>query len=310
MDEPWQLALARFLVKNLWAQSITNAETPIVAPTSRTLSLDIASKTDPGVLRSVNEDSIGSVDSLGLLVLADGMGGYQSGEVASRLTTQVVIEGLSDALGKMAPHDNDVATVLRNVVKRANRAIFMEGERRTLHARDSQWQVMGSTLALLVLRNGQVTVAHVGDSRIYRLRGGTLELMTHDHSLLQEQIDGGVLSAEAAATSHNRHLVTRGLGLQADVDISTDGWAAEPGDIYLLCSDGLNDMVDNADIELVLNSLSANLPLAASQLVMIANDHGGEDNISVIVAKVVAGRYSTGRSRGLLARLWRRLFHG
>lgn len=250
------------------------------------LSLEIAAKTDPGVLRSLNEDSIATADELGLLVLSDGMGGYQSGDVASSITTQVVIEGLTQDLKNMAAHDNDVATVIRNVVKRANRAIFTEGERRAERTPGSQGQAMGSTLALLLLRNNHVTLAHVGDSRIYRLRAGKLELMTHDHSLLQEQIDQGVISVEAAATSHNRHLVTRGLGLQAEVEVSTDGWAAELGDLYLLCSDGLNDMVDNADIERVLTSLQANLPLTASQLVMIANDHGGEDNISVILARV------------------------
>ncbi|HEY9100039.1 MAG TPA: protein phosphatase 2C domain-containing protein [Thiobacillus sp.] len=250
------------------------------------LSLEIASKTDPGALRSLNEDSIAIAHDLGLLVLSDGMGGYQSGDVASNITTQVILEGLSQGLKTINAHDNDVAPVIENVVKRANRAIFMEGERRTQTAQNSQEQAMGSTLALLLFRNNRINMAHVGDSRIYRLRAGKLELLTHDHSLLQEQIDRGVLSAEAAANSHNRHLVTRGLGLQAEVEVTQDGGEAKMGDIYLLCSDGLNDMVDNADIERVLNLLQANLPLAASQLVMIANDHGGEDNISVILAKV------------------------
>lgn len=277
----------------------------MTTPTPR-LTLEIAAQTDPGVLRSLNEDSIATADELGLLVLSDGMGGYQSGDVASSITTQVMIEGLTQDLKEMTAHDNDVAAVIRNVVKRANRAIFKEGERRTEHTPGSQGQAMGSTLALLLLRNNRVTLAHVGDSRIYRLRGGKLELMTHDHSLLQEQIDLGILSVDAAATSHNRHLVTRGLGLQAEVEVATDGWAAELGDLYLLCSDGLNDMVDNTDIELVLNSLQANLPLAASQLVMIANDHGGEDNISVILAKVVPARSPATKKPGFFAWLFGR----
>jgi protein phosphatase len=171
------------------------------------------------------------------------------------------------------------------IIKRANKAIYLEGQQRAQRfstPRIRPWV----QLALLLFRNNQVTMAHVGDSRIYRLRANRLELMTHDHSLLQAQIDQGILSAEAAATSHNRHLVTRGLGLQPEVEVALDVREALPGDIYLVCSDGLNDMVDNTDIELVLNSLQANLPLAASQLVMIANDNGGEDNISVILAKV------------------------
>ena len=246
--------------------------------------LEIAARTDPGVLRTLNEDSIATVDDLGLLVLSDGMGGYQSGDVASSLTTQVIVEGLTRELQKR-DKGADVAGVVEDVVKRANRAIYLEGQRRAESA-PGQPQVMGSTLALVLFRDNWVTLAHVGDSRIYRLRANQLELLTHDHSLLQEQIDLGMLSVAAASTSHNRHLVTRGLGLEPEVEVALDEYEALPGDIYLVCSDGLNDMVDNDDIELVLNSLQANLPLAASQLVMIANDNGGEDNVSVILARV------------------------
>lgn len=253
------------------------------------LSLEIAAATDPGVLRSVNEDSIATVNDPGLLVLSDGMGGYQAGDVASALTTQIIVKGLTRELrGK--PQSSNIASVVENVVKRANRAIYLEGQHRAQRTQNVHDRAMGATLALLLFRDNWATMAHVGDSRIYRLRDSRLELMTHDHSLLQEQIDVGILSAGAAATSHNRHLVTRGLGLQADVEVAMDEHEVLPGDIYLLCSDGLNDMVDNADIELVLNSLHANLPLAASQLVMIANDNGGEDNISVILAKITSAK--------------------
>jgi serine/threonine protein phosphatase PrpC len=256
---------------------------------STKLSLEIAAKTDPGLLRNLNEDSIATVNDLGLLVLSDGMGGYQAGDVASSLATRIIVKGLTQELqGK--PASSDIASVVENVVKTANKAIYLEGQHRAQQEKNAQDQAMGSTLALLLFRDNWATMAHVGDSRIYRLREGRLELMTHDHSLLQEQIDLGILSAEAATTSHNRHLVTRGLGLQPDVEVAMDEHEALPGDIYLVCSDGLNDMVDNADIELVLNSLHANLPLAASQLVMIANDNGGEDNISVILAKTTSTR--------------------
>ncbi|MDP1682079.1 MAG: SpoIIE family protein phosphatase, partial [Burkholderiales bacterium] len=136
----------------------------------------------------------------------------------------------------------------------------------------------------------------------YRLRDKQLELLTHDHSLLQEQIDQGILSTEAAAMSHNRHLVTRGLGLESEVEVSLSECEAQPGDLFLLCSDGLNDMVDNADIQLVLNSLQSNLPLAASQLVMIANDNGGEDNVSVILART--GKQPIAKKPGFFARLF------
>lgn len=270
------------------------------------LTLDIAAQTDPGILRTLNEDSVATVPELGLLVLSDGMGGYQSGNVASDLTTKVIVEGLTQGLKDKLNQANSAASVIENVVKRANRAIFLEGERRAATIQGSQKQAMGATLALLLFQNNHVTMAHVGDSRIYRLRERHLELMTHDHSLLQEQIDQGVLSAESAATSHNRHLVTRGLGLQAEVEVTLGEFDALPGDIYLLCSDGLNDMVDNADIELVLNSLQANVPLAASQLIMIANDNGGEDNVSVIVAKASTQAAPRTQKKGFFAWLFGR----
>lgn len=275
------------MVREFVGADYNKQETIVLTKTafSTSLSLEIATKTDPGLLRNLNEDSIATVDDLGLLVLSDGMGGYQSGDVASGLTTQVIVEGLSQELRK-PDNISDVAAVVEKVAKMANKAIYLEGQHRAQRVRNGQDQSMGSTLALLLFRDNWVTMAHVGDSRIYRLRENRLELMTHDHSLLQEQIDLGILSADAAATSHNRHLVTRGLGLLPDVEVALDEYETLPGDIYLVCSDGLNDMVDNADIELVLNSLHTNLPLAASQLVMIANDNGGEDNISVILAKV------------------------
>lgn len=266
---------------------ITNPEEGTVAVPAAisTTSLEIAAETDVGLIRNLNEDSIATVGKLGLLVLADGMGGYKAGNVASELATRSIVEVVAGRLKENA--GDSIADLMRMAIKAANRMVFQESRRLAQHAAIvGQEQIMGSTVALLLLRDDIVTIAHVGDSRVYRLRNGRLELMTHDHSLLQEQIDLGMLSAKDAETSHNRHLVTRGLGLRDDVDATVSECVARIGDIYLLCSDGLNDMVDDTDIELALNSLQANLPLAAKQLVMIANDNGGEDNISVILAKI------------------------
>jgi protein phosphatase len=298
--------LGQFLVREFLKTKYNNLETILLTNTasSTSLSLEIAALTDPGLLRTLNEDSIATVDDLGLLVLADGMGGYQSGDAASSLATQIVVGELTQALQDKTKNGHDVAAAIEYVVNTANKAIYLEGRQRAHRVHSSgQDQTMGSTLALLLLRNNQVTMAHVGDSRIYRLRANRLELMTHDHSLLQEQIDLGVLSAEAAASSHNRHLVTRGLGLGPEVEVTLDTREALPGDLYLVCSDGLNDMVDNEDIELALNSLQANLPLAASQLIMIANDNGGQDNISVILAKVRSQTTPAAKKKGFFARL-------
>jgi protein phosphatase len=273
----------------------------VSAVASSTSSLEIAAKTDPGMLRSLNEDSIAVDSELGLLVLADGMGGYTSGDVASNLVTRTIANEVTRGLRDNP--DCHVAALVRRAVKIANGAVFLEGVKRAQRANVKQDHAIGSTVALLLFRDDRVTISHVGDSRVYRLRDHRLELMTHDHSLLQEQMDLGILSAEHAGTSHNRHLVTRGLGLQPTVAATVAESTALPGDVFLVCSDGLNDMVDNADIELVLNSLQANLPLAASQLVMIANDNGGDDNISVILAKVIPHSASAARKRRFFARI-------
>ncbi len=267
------------------------------------LQLEIAAETDVGLIRNLNEDSIATDARLGLLVLADGMGGYKAGNVASELATRSIAEVVSDGLKKNP--GGDAAALIRQAVKAANRLVFDESQQLTQRAA-GQEQVMGSTLALLLLHGDRISIAHVGDSRVYRLRRGRLELMTHDHSILQEQIDLGMVSARDAETSHNRHLVTRGLGLKNEVEISMSEGAAQSGDIYLLCSDGLNDMVEDADIELVLDSLQANLPLAARQLVMIANDNGGEDNISVILARVRPQPTASGSIGAFFARLFGR----
>jgi protein phosphatase len=131
-----------------------------------------------------------------------------------------------------------------------------------------------------------MSVGHIGDSRLYRLRGETLEQITRDHSLLQEQIDSGLITREQARHSQNKNLVTRAVGIDPQVEAEVHTYGVEQGDIYLLCSDGLSDMVSDEDIQRTLNSLSANLDLAARQLVQQANDNGGRDNVSVILVRV------------------------
>lgn len=271
--------------------------------TAKPLTLEIAAETDVGVIRNLNEDSIATNGKLGLLVLADGMGGYKSGNVASGLATRSIMEVMEGGLKQNA--FGDARTLLRQAITAANQLIFTESSKLSQGDAGKE-QIMGSTVALLHLHDGRVTLAHVGDSRIYRLRNGRLELLTHDHSIVQEQIDLGMVSARDAETSHNRHLVTRGLGLKEDVEVSLADSETRAGDIFLLCSDGLNDMVEDADIELVLDSLQANLPLAARQLVMIANDNGGEDNISVILAKVIPQPAAYGAIGAFFSRLFGR----
>jgi protein phosphatase len=263
--------------------------------------LEIFSQTDPGMVRSHNEDSVACEPACGLVVLADGMGGYNAGEVASGIAVSVVVTEVGHRLLNSSPVDRVEnggeelgVSLLRDNIQKANASIF--------HAAQSQPQYagMGTTIVSGLFYDNRVAVGHVGDSRMYRLRGEVLETITHDHSLLQEQLDSGMISIEDARMSKNKNLVTRAVGIDADVDSEIHVHDVLVGDIYLLCSDGLNDMVEDDDIQSTLHALQNNLPLAASQLIQMANDNGGRDNISVILVKV-KGKFSV--PRGWLAKL-------
>ncbi len=259
----------------------------LAANMSLSTALEIVKATHTGMVRSHNEDSIATDAEIGLAILADGMGGYNAGEVASGIATALISSETREALVRVAPHEMDAATgtlvankLLGDIVAKANTSIF--------HAASSQPQYsgMGTTLVVALFCNNQLTVAHIGDSRCYRHRGGKLEPVTRDHSLLQEQIDSGLITKEAARRSQNKNLVTRALGIEPTVDTEVHTYPVQEGDIYLICSDGLNDMVEDEDIEMTLGALGANLQLAAEQLVQMANDNGGRDNVSVVLIKV------------------------
>ncbi len=245
--------------------------------------LTIASLSDAGLVRNFNEDSVAVDEDLGLVVLADGMGGYKAGDVAAGMATMIVANELKSQLGggKGAPNGTPVSTdVVRAAVNRANQAIHHAARNR------AQFQGMGATVVLALFHDDMVTIAHAGDSRAYRLRNDRLERLTVDHSLLQEQLEMGLISAEDARVSHNRNLVTRALGVNQNIAVDVKQERALPGDVYLLCSDGLNDMVDDADIELAMVALRENIPLLVKQLVIMANDNGGHDNVSVAAIRV------------------------
>jgi PPM family protein phosphatase len=243
--------------------------------------------TDNGKVRSHNEDSVLVSPALGLAVLADGMGGYNAGEVASGMATSLIGEGLTKAFAERSPGDKVAAggywaqEAIIQEVRHANEAVYNAAQSQP------QYAGMGTTLVMALFYGDTMTAAHLGDSRLYRLRGGEFSQVTRDHSLLQEQIDSGMITASEAKLSGNRNLVTRALGVDPDVLPEICDHAIETGDLYLFCSDGLNDMVDDADLALTLQSLSANLQLCATQLVTMANDNGGRDNVSVILARVL-----------------------
>jgi protein phosphatase len=238
--------------------------------------LTTAIATHPGRIRTFNDDSLATDGSLGALVLADGMGGHNAGDVAARMATELVLEHLaSHANPRGAPSDR-----IRNAVSHANSAIVRAAQS------DASRNDMGTTVVVALFGDARVTIGHVGDSRVYRLRGGRLKLLTRDHSVLQQQVETGLVDRDGARVSRNRSLVTRALGTDPNETADIVEGDASPEDIFLLCSDGLNDMVDDADIELALAELGCDLELAAATLVEMANDNGGQDNISVLLARV------------------------
>ncbi len=252
--------------------------------------LDVASLSHPGMVRTHNEDSIFVDAAAGLAVLADGMGGYNAGEVASGIAVNVISSGLVPELRSERELSKvDVATglthaamLLQQQIAAANKGIYEAAQARP------ECAGMGTTLVAAVVCGTRISIGHIGDSRCYRLRGERFEQLTHDHSLLQEQIDSGVLTPEQAKYSLNKNLVTRALGIEAIVPADIAEYRIEADDIYLLCSDGLTDMVDPEAVHAVVTERRANLGDAATRLIELANQNGGRDNISVILVRVPA----------------------
>ncbi|MBT6903845.1 MAG: Stp1/IreP family PP2C-type Ser/Thr phosphatase [Gemmatimonadetes bacterium] len=259
--------------------------------------VEVTGLSDVGRKRSHNEDSIGSDTAIGLTVLADGMGGYKAGEVASAMAVNGIMEVVRDGLRGLKHGDVDEETgytreslLVKSAVLQANHEIHSTAESQP------QCQGMGTTLVAAMFYDDRLTIAHVGDSRMYRARAGGFEQITVDHSLLQELVDKGFYTPEEAKQSLNKNLVTRAMGIESTVVPDVQEEAALPGDIYLLCSDGLTDLVEDEEIRLTVEKYSDNLDNVASALVKIANEYGGKDNISVILARVLKPYPSSKRS--------------
>ena len=241
--------------------------------------------THPGRVRTNNEDAIAEDPQLGLLVLADGMGGYKAGEIASGMTVASVLETVRKQLPSLRVDDSDDdhsphALLLREALETAHTSVY--------HVSRSQKQCegMGTTAVVLLFRDDCIAVASVGDSRLYRLRDREIQQITRDHSLVQELIDRGFYTAEEAETKVARNIVPRALGIEPEIQVDLIEEPAEVGDIYLMCSDGLSDLVRPEAIRLTLLQFADNLENAAAELVRQANIAGGKDNVSVVVARV------------------------
>ena len=245
------------------------------------LTYRLSSAVDPGRLRTNNEDAVVLDAAWGLAVLADGMGGYKAGEVASSMATHLVHGELRRWLAEDGAGTSD--TLLRRAMERAvddaNRQIFNAANL------NPDYQGMGTTLVCAAFRESSVMIGHVGDSRAYRMRQGRLVRLTRDHSLLQEQIDAGLITQEEASVSTMKNLVTRAVGVEDTVLLETHVHALESGDKVLMCSDGLSDMVPEPALEQMLRSDAPPQDLCR-ELVVAANDAGGRDNISVVVVCV------------------------
>ncbi len=256
------------------------------------MDFEFFSQTDTGRVRTNNEDSIALDPSCGVAVLADGMGGYAAGEVASGMACDFIRSELSRWLheASISANDGDVKRAMDICVDNANHAIFGAANSNPMYAG------MGTTLVLGVFRPGRLLLGHIGDSRAYRLRDGALQQITKDHSLLQEQIDAGILTPEQAQYAANKNLVTRALGVEDLVLMETHLHEVQSGDIYLMCSDGLSDMLRDQQIADVMAAHNTSLEEMGAALVAAANDAGGRDNIAVVLARAQGEAEPTPRS--------------
>jgi PPM family protein phosphatase len=243
--------------------------------------------TDVGKVRDHNEDTIGAQPDIGLWVLADGMGGYNAGEVASGIAVKTILDMVTEACKREKRADIESSTgymrqtiVLRDAIHRANKVINQTAQSQP------QCEGMGTTLVASLFYDNRVSIAHVGDSRMYRLRGNRFEQITMDHSLLQELVDRGFYSQEEAQRSTNRNYVTRALGVEANVEVEVQEIEVQKGDYFLMCSDGLPDMVEDEDIHLTISTFANDVRTVGEQLIKLTNDNGGRDNVSVILVRV------------------------
>ncbi|NUQ34437.1 MAG: Stp1/IreP family PP2C-type Ser/Thr phosphatase [Planctomycetaceae bacterium] len=241
----------------------------------------IAGKSDVGLQRANNEDALAILDGGNVCVVADGMGGHLGGEVASSMVTDAIrVEFLNSAGTITDP--KEIARRLVSVIEEANAEIHARGNR------DAKLRNMGTTVVAAVFQGSSIIYASVGDSRIYRLRNGKLEQLTEDHSWVGELRKRNLISNEDARNHPLRNIITRALGMEKDVDVDCTIAQTQPGDLYLFCSDGLTDLVNEQEMQETLAGCGGDIDAAIDNLIEAANDYGGIDNITVGIARVDA----------------------
>jgi protein phosphatase len=245
--------------------------------------LELAAATDCGRVRPNNEDRVATVPEIGLAVLADGMGGHNAGEVAADMAVRSTVQSLvrDHAVGRVVD-EASAESLLVSAVERANQEIF-----RAASARRG-CRGMGTTIVAALWYGARVSIAHVGDSRAYRLRQGRLALLTRDHTVVREQFEKGLMTLEQIRAAPNRNVLTRAVGTEPGIAVEVHTHDVLWQDVYLLCSDGLHDMLSERSIEQILAEAAAPSIAAAEALLQAANAAGGLDNVSAVVARVLS----------------------
>jgi serine/threonine protein phosphatase PrpC len=250
------------------------------------MEIEFGARSDIGRVRQNNEDSFRVAPEIGLFVLSDGMGGQSSGEVASRMASEGVVAHCREAslnasispTGRHIEGISDGANRLVSAIRLANRAVHQAAEEQ-----DAQ-HGMGATLVAVIVTEERASIAHVGDSRVYRLRNGELELLTQDHSFVAEQVRQGLMTEQEAHNSNLQNVLLRAIGAEAEVEVEVNEELFAEDDTLLLCSDGLTKELSDGQIAGVLSAID-DPEAAAEQLIKLANDAGGSDNITVIVLR-------------------------
>jgi protein phosphatase len=247
----------------------------------------VVAKSDVGRVRGRNEDSVRVDESLGIALVADGMGGHRAGDQASKLVADDVFSRLQALFDPKGGNSlSDLGGRMAEAVRKADQLVRAAGRA------DRTLEGMGTTLTVLLVerRSERFVIAHVGDSRAYRLRSGTLEQLTRDHTWIWEQVEAGRITRDQAWGHPHANFITQALGLDGPAEPDVMESLARPGDVFLLCSDGLTGMLRDAQIETVLNQhLPFGLGAVADALVAAANEEGGRDNISVVLLAVEEG---------------------
>lgn len=246
--------------------------------------VEFALLSHPGQVRPLNEDAVGARPDLGLFILGDGLGGYNAGEIASTMAVSSLLSKLASdyeyAQASGVPFD------ARRVL--AERMVEMNGVIAGAAANSAAFEGMATTIVIAWILGDKLMVAHAGDSRLYRFREGVLEGLTRDHSFSQELLDAGMVTEEEARILPAKNLVTRALGAGGDVDPEVNEYPLRVGDVLILCSDGLTEMVDDVQIAGAVFASVPDVQRAAQRLVDLANAAGGRDNVSVIIVRLAS----------------------